>query len=89
MRSVGQGLEGLKTFCGIIGLNPPVSKNAYEKICTRISAVSKSLATESMKKAAVDEVTSADSTDISLSGDETWKSRGHTSQREIYNCTSI
>ncbi|GBN00197.1 hypothetical protein AVEN_157436-1 [Araneus ventricosus] len=87
MRSVGQGLEDLKTFCGIMDLNPPVSQNAYEKICKRRNAASKNLAIESIKKAAEEEVAAADSTDITVSGDGTWKTRGHTSQIGV--CTII
>ncbi|GBM11765.1 hypothetical protein AVEN_20453-1 [Araneus ventricosus] len=79
-RNAGQGLEGMKTFCGIMHLNPPVSQNSYEKICRRVNAVSKNVAIESMKKAADEEVAAVDSTDITVSGDGTWKTRGHTSQ---------
>ncbi|GBM25049.1 hypothetical protein AVEN_96639-1 [Araneus ventricosus] len=40
-----------------------------------------------MKKAADEEVAVVDSTDITVSGDGTWKTRGHTSQ--IVACTVI
>ncbi|GBO46529.1 hypothetical protein AVEN_205606-1 [Araneus ventricosus] len=69
MRSVGQGLEGMKTFCGIMDLNPPVSQNSYEQICRRVNAASKNVAFESMKKAADEDVAAVDSTDITVSGD--------------------
>ncbi|GBM19685.1 hypothetical protein AVEN_199854-1 [Araneus ventricosus] len=87
MRSVGQGLEGMKTFCGIMDLNPPVSQNSYEQICRRVNAASKNVAIESMKKAADEEVAAVDNTDITVSGDGTWKTRGHTSQIGV--CTII
>ncbi|GBO08645.1 hypothetical protein AVEN_50696-1 [Araneus ventricosus] len=87
MRSVGQGLEGMKTFCGIMDLNPPVSQNSYEQSCRRVNAASKNVAIESMKKAADEEVAAVDSTDITVSGDGTWMTRGHTSQIGV--CTVI
>ncbi|GBM80681.1 hypothetical protein AVEN_137208-1 [Araneus ventricosus] len=87
MRSVGQGLEGMKTFCGIMDLYPPVSQNSYELICRRVNAASKNVAIQSMKKAADEEVVAVNSTDITVSGDGTWKTRGHTSQIGV--CTVI
>ncbi|GBM10811.1 hypothetical protein AVEN_183-1 [Araneus ventricosus] len=65
-------------------LNPFFSQNAYEKICKRIDAASKNVAIESMKKTADEEVAAADSTDITVSGDGTWKTRGHTSQIGVF-----
>ncbi|GBN91394.1 hypothetical protein AVEN_107727-1 [Araneus ventricosus] len=73
MRSVGQGLEGMKTFCGVMDLNPPVSKNSYEQICRRVNAASMNVAIESLKKATDEEIAAVDSTDITVSGDGTWK----------------
>ncbi|GBL98092.1 hypothetical protein AVEN_84592-1 [Araneus ventricosus] len=87
MRSVGQGLESMKTFCGIMDLNPPASQNSYEQICRRVNAASKNVANESMKKAADEEVAAVDSTDITVGVDGTWKTRVHTSQ--IGDCTVI
>ncbi|GBN83196.1 hypothetical protein AVEN_112635-1 [Araneus ventricosus] len=87
MRSVGQGLESMKKFCGIMYLNPPVSQNSYEQICGRVNATSMNVATESMKKATDEEIAAADSTDITVSGDGTWKTRSHTSQIGV--CTVI
>ncbi|GBN47931.1 hypothetical protein AVEN_64012-1 [Araneus ventricosus] len=87
MRSVGQGLEGLNSFCGIMDLNPSVSQNSYEKICKKIDAASQNMAIESIKKAEGEEVAAVESTDITVSGDRTWKIRGHTSQIGV--CTVI
>ncbi|GBM93430.1 hypothetical protein AVEN_268470-1 [Araneus ventricosus] len=87
MRSVGQGLGGMKTFCGIMDLNPPVSQNSYEQICRRVNAASMNAAIERMKKATDEEIAAVDSTDITVSGDGTWKTRGHTSQIGV--CTVI
>ncbi|GBN23413.1 hypothetical protein AVEN_96248-1 [Araneus ventricosus] len=66
-------------------LNPPVSQNSYEKNCKK-NAASKNVAIESMKKAADEEVAAVDSTDITVSCDGTWKTRGHTFQIGV--CTS-
>ncbi|GBM41025.1 hypothetical protein AVEN_180933-1 [Araneus ventricosus] len=47
----------------------------------------KNVAIESMKKVADEEVAAVDSADITVSGDGTWKTRGHTSQIGV--CTVI
>lgn len=80
MRCIGQGLEPLKTFCGIMDLDPPVTQNAYDEICSHINTASKSVAIDVMKRAAEEEVSKTSSSDVTVSGDGTWKTRGHTSQ---------
>ncbi|GBM89541.1 hypothetical protein AVEN_259325-1 [Araneus ventricosus] len=85
MHSVGQGIEGLKMFCGIMDLIPPVLQKQYEKICKIINDASKNMTIES--HAVNEEVAAAESTDIIISGDGTWKTRGHTSQIGV--CTEI
>lgn len=79
MRTIGRGLEPLKTFCSVMDFDPPVTQNAYDKICQRINMATKSVAIDSMRKAAEEEVSLTKSTDITISGDGTWKTRGHTS----------
>lgn len=87
MRCIGQGLESLKTFCGIMDFDSPISQKAYEKICHKIKDASKATAVESMIKATEEEVQMCGSTDITVSGDGTWKTMGHTSQIGV--CTVI
>ncbi|GBN74173.1 hypothetical protein AVEN_6944-1 [Araneus ventricosus] len=84
MHIVGRGLEGLESFCEIMDLNPPVSQNSYEQICRRENAASKNVSIEKeLKKAADEEVAAVDSTDITVNGDGTWKTRGHTYQISV------
>lgn len=80
MRCIGQGLEPLKTFCGIMDFYSPITQKPYDKICENIRLASKSIAVNSMKKAAKEEINLNNSTDITVSGDGTWKTRGHSSQ---------
>ncbi|XP_035210537.1 uncharacterized protein LOC118184907 [Stegodyphus dumicola] len=87
MRCIGQGLEPLKTFCEIMDLDSPVMQKTYDRIYNLINTATKMTAIESMKNAAAEEVSLSNSTDISVSGDGTWKTRGHTSQIGV--CTVI
>lgn len=80
MRSIGQGSEPMRTFCGLMDLYPPVTQNAYDKICHHINEASKHVAEKSMKKAGKEEAEETNSRDITVSGDGSWKTRGHTSQ---------
>ncbi|XP_035228868.1 uncharacterized protein LOC118200978 [Stegodyphus dumicola] len=79
MRCIGQGLEPLETFCGVMDLGKPVTQNAYDKICKHINAASKTVAIQSMKIAAEEEACKTASNSVTVSGDGTWKTRGHTS----------
>ncbi|GFX69717.1 uncharacterized protein TNCV_1770851 [Trichonephila clavipes] len=58
----------------------PVSQKAYDRINAKIADISEALANASMKKAAAEE-TIIDGTinSVVVSGDGTWKTRGHTS----------
>lgn len=79
MRCIGQGFLGAKTFCGVMDLPPPVSKAAYNKIVNRIANISTISAEKSMVCAANEEMLSEGSSHITISGDGTWKTRGHSS----------
>lgn len=87
MRCIGQGLEPLKTFCGIMDFYPPVTQNSYDRINKKINLASKAVALDSMKKATEEEIEACGSRDLTISGDGSWKTRGHTSQIGV--CTII
>ncbi|GFV27222.1 uncharacterized protein TNCV_935461 [Trichonephila clavipes] len=80
MRYIGQGLSSLETFCSLMCLPNPVSQKAYDRINAKIADISEALANASMKKAAAEEK-NIDGTvnSVVVSGDGTWKTRGHTS----------
>lgn len=80
LRCIGQGLEGLKTFCGVMDLYSPVTQNAYDNICRKIRDATCEVATESMRKAAEEEAIANGSRKVTVSGDGTWKTRGFKSQ---------
>ncbi|GFT77383.1 uncharacterized protein TNCV_1470421 [Trichonephila clavipes] len=81
MRYIGQGLSSLETFCSLMCLPNPVSQKAYDRINAKIADISEALANASMKKAAAEEKKIIDGTvnSVVVSGDGTWKTRGHTS----------
>ncbi|GFT11128.1 uncharacterized protein TNCV_1084771 [Trichonephila clavipes] len=80
MRYIGQGLSSLKTFCSLMCLPNPVSQKAYDRINAKIADISEALANASMKKAAAEEkIIDGTVNSVVVSGDGTWKTRGHTS----------
>ncbi|GFV32416.1 hypothetical protein TNCV_1677021 [Trichonephila clavipes] len=76
MRCMGQGLESLKTFCAVMSLPNPVEQKSYDVINNKLSRVMKEVAEESMKKAAVEENSSSPDNLLTVSGDDTRKTRG-------------
>ncbi|GFY08345.1 uncharacterized protein TNCV_1357511 [Trichonephila clavipes] len=72
------GLRGIKTFCSVMNLPPPVSQKSYDRILNNIKSASSIVAVALMNKAAK-EIAASETNEICVSGDETWKTRGHTS----------
>ncbi|GFU34822.1 uncharacterized protein TNCV_3184911 [Trichonephila clavipes] len=87
MRCIGQGLESLKTFCAVMSLPNPVEQKSYDVTNNKLSRVMKEVAEESMKRAAVEENSSSPDNLLTVSGDGTWKTRGHSSLIGV--CTVI
>ncbi|GFX40657.1 uncharacterized protein TNCV_1217801 [Trichonephila clavipes] len=87
MRCIGQGLESLKTFCAVMSLPNPVEQKSYDVINNKLPRVMKEVAEESMKRAAVVENYSSPDNLLTVSGDGTWKTRGHSSLVGV--CTVI
>ncbi|GFW01209.1 uncharacterized protein TNCV_1764441 [Trichonephila clavipes] len=87
MRCIGQGLESLKTFCAVMSLPNPVEHKSHDVINNKLSRVMKEVAEESMKMAAVEEYSSSPDNLLTVSGDGTWKTRGHSSLIGV--CTVI
>ncbi|GFU03161.1 uncharacterized protein TNCV_2720691 [Trichonephila clavipes] len=79
MRCIDQGLESLKTFCAVMSLPNPVEQKSYDVIINKLSLVMKEVAEESMKMAVVEENSSSPDNLLTVSGDGTWKTRGHSS----------
>ncbi|GFW03094.1 uncharacterized protein TNCV_157141 [Trichonephila clavipes] len=63
-----------------VDLPSPVSQKSYERIMRKINLASREVADDSMKNAAKEEVSASGSNEICVSGDGTWKTRGHTSR---------
>ncbi|GFV32886.1 uncharacterized protein TNCV_1745281 [Trichonephila clavipes] len=61
-------------------LPPPVSQKSYERILRKINLASREVAEYSMENAAKEEVSTSGSNEICVSGNGTWKIRGHTSR---------
>ncbi|GFW78216.1 hypothetical protein TNCV_136851 [Trichonephila clavipes] len=87
MRCIGQVLESLKTFCVVRSLPNPVEQKSYDVINNKFALVMKEVAKEGMKRAAVEENSSSPDNLLTVSGDDTCKTRGHSSLIGV--CTSI
>ncbi|GFY63057.1 uncharacterized protein TNIN_185901 [Trichonephila inaurata madagascariensis] len=87
MRCIGQALESLKTFYAVMSLPNLVEQKSYDIIHNKLSLVKKEVAEESMKRTAVEENSSATDNLLTVSGDGTWKTRGHSSLIGV--CTEI
>ncbi|GFQ86039.1 uncharacterized protein TNCT_609841 [Trichonephila clavata] len=80
MRTLGVGLRGIKTFCWVMNLPPPVSQKSYDRILNNIKSADSIVAVSSMNKAAKEEIAASETNKICVSGDGTWKTRGYTSR---------
>ncbi|GFW83763.1 uncharacterized protein TNCV_668761 [Trichonephila clavipes] len=79
MRTIEQGHAAMITFCGVMDFPPPVAEKSFN-IINKLQLCSKSLAEASMRSAALEEGTLTNSSDIIISGDGTWKTRGYFSR---------
>lgn len=83
MRCLGTGLRGLEMFCGVMDLPPPVRQTTYTIIVNRILDATVAVAKDSMQRAAEKEKQLSQHQvkgHISVSGDGSWKTRGHLSR---------
>lgn len=89
LRSIGQGLAGLRTLCSLMNMPPPISQKSYDTITNKLKVASKKAAVKSMKEAAEEEITLSGDSNICISGDGTWKTRGHTSKIGVCSVIGI
>lgn len=78
-RANGMGHSAMELFCGIMELPKPVSAKSYNQTVKRLLSSCNTSCRKSMKCAAKEEKKSTGSSNIVISGDGTWKTRGHTS----------
>ncbi|GFX90505.1 uncharacterized protein TNCV_4335091 [Trichonephila clavipes] len=70
-----------------MSLPNPVEQKSYDVINNKLSRVMKEVSEESLKRAAVEENSSSPNNLLTVSGDGTWKTRGHSSLIGV--CTVI
>ncbi|GFW55457.1 uncharacterized protein TNCV_118411 [Trichonephila clavipes] len=66
-----------------MSLPNPVEQKSHDVINNKLSRVMKEVAEESMKMAAVEEYSSSPDNLLTVSGDGTWKTRGHSSLIDV------
>ncbi|GBN88003.1 hypothetical protein AVEN_125011-1 [Araneus ventricosus] len=84
---IGKGAKSLQKFSSYMALPAHVSQKSYDKINDKILRATTVVANSCMKKAAEEEGLLTGSSDIMVSGDGTWKTRGHSSLVGV--CTVI
>ncbi|GFU87431.1 hypothetical protein TNCV_3378501 [Trichonephila clavipes] len=77
MRTIDR-YAAMTTFCGVMDFPPSVAEKSYNNIINKLQLCSKVRA--SMQSATLEEVTLTNSSDIIISGDGTWKTRGYSSR---------
>ncbi|GFX85062.1 uncharacterized protein TNCV_4998911 [Trichonephila clavipes] len=80
MRTIGQSYAAMSTFCCVMDFPPPVAEKSYNNVINKLQLCSKEVAEASMQSVALEEVTLKNSSDIIISGDGTWKTRGYSSR---------
>lgn len=92
MRLLGIGLEGCKKFCGVMDLPPPVTQATYDLHVENIRQASLVVCEASCQRGVEEEKEALLQKDVedpfklTVSGDGTWKKRGHSS---LYGVSSI
>lgn len=93
MRVLGLGLKGATKFCGLMDMPAFLSQPTYDLIINNIHSCVKTATEKLFQNACTEEkeLTSehqgaANSTELTVSGDGTWKKRGFTS---LYGVTSL
>lgn len=96
-REIGVGYNGMKNFCGVMNMPPPMNKSAFQKLSKVIHKHYVDVAKMSMKQAALevrnnvsDEVVVNDTViDTTASFDGTWQKRGHVSFNGVVTAMSL
>ncbi|XP_015187981.1 PREDICTED: uncharacterized protein LOC107072503, partial [Polistes dominula] len=93
MRVLGLGLKGAAKFCGLMDMRAFISQSTYDLIIDNIHSSIKTATEKLFQKACTEEKHltfehqgNEDSTELTVSGDGTWKKRGFCS---LYGVTSL
>lgn len=86
MRLLGIGLNGAEKFCGLMDLPRPIFRSFYDSLVKQIHTAAKSICNISLKSSAQEEkmktaeaLNVQETTEITVSGDGSWKKRGFSS----------
>ncbi|KAL7292655.1 hypothetical protein TKK_0013781 [Trichogramma kaykai] len=79
MRTLGHGLTGIQTLCGLLDLSRAMEQSTYDSVVSTMRSAAESVAEESMSRAVEEEVQLTKSNDLTVSGDGTWRTPGFSS----------
>lgn len=83
MRMLGQSQAGMRSFCGLMNLHPPVTQHTEESYGKLILDSSVKVAFDSMQQAREEEVTLCSSQEIAVPGDGSWRRQGFSSLQGV------
>ena len=88
VRKIGHGHAGLKKFCGIMDLPPPISEANFRRHQRAMLAASKKVAVDSMDTAAEELRKDNPDGEVAVTFDGTWQRRGFSSLFGVFVCIS-
>ena len=90
MRVFGHGHSGIEKFTHLMNLPKPMTKNNYDKIINKVTAVTKEIGEQTMSDAAKDlKVDPDEIVDVAVSCDGTWLKRGFQSLNGVFAALSV
>ena len=92
-RALGQGYSGLQKFTSLMNMPQPMTAVNYDKLISKISAVAKTIAEETMSDAAENIISKSPDTgsvvNTGVSVDGAWQRRGYASLNGIVTAISL
>ena len=88
MRRIGRGHAGLRKFCGVMNLPPPVTERSFIKHQKAIALAASTVADHSTKSAAEELKVLHPSSHVAVSFDGTWMKRGFSSLYGVFVAVS-
>ena len=88
VRRIGHGHAGLKNFCGIMDLPPPISEANFRRHQRAMLAASQKVAVDSMETAAAELRKDNPDGEVAVTFDGTWQRRGFSSLFGVFVCIS-
>ena len=88
-RRIGRGYASLRRWCGVMNIPKPMANSTFDKHTKSWGKIVEERAKETMKKAVKHAVTETGSSDLAITGDCAWSTRGFNSNLGLYAVMSV